>query len=71
MICAGIVVSVAVLEGGDRVSFSVTDDGRGLPPGVTQEALFLDFNAAAAGAAGQNSNRAVHSTGLGLPICHR
>jgi hypothetical protein len=49
----------------------VTDDGRGLPPGVTQEALFLDFNAAAAGAAGQNSNRAVHSTGLGLPICHR
>ena len=34
----GIVVGVSV--NGPRIIFSVTDDGRGLPPGVTLEALF-------------------------------
>ena len=45
------------------ITFSVIDDGDGLPAGVSEEELFTDFNGAGAKMAG--------SSGLGLPICCR
>ncbi len=75
----GIVVSVAITPaaaitpdtpgggGAGSITFSVTDDGAGLPAGVTAEMLFQDFNAVSKAA----SNSRVQSTGLGLPICNR
>ena len=74
----GIVVSVAITPaaitpdtpgggGAGSITFSVTDDGAGLPAGVTAEMLFQDFNTVSKAA----SNSRVQSTGLGLPICNR
>ena len=71
-IATGIVVTVAA--GAGRVTFTVADDGRGLPEGVTQEQLFRDFNTVGSGNVGgavDGGRENVRSTGLGLPICNR
>lgn len=67
----GIAVSVVVNEG--TITFTVADDGAGLPEGIDQAALFQDFNAIShlSGSAGVHKRRKVQSTGLGLPICNR
>ncbi len=70
--CAtGIVVRVSVSARG-MITFSVTDDGCGLPAGVTQEALFLDFNnVVARGHTPALSTRSARRVGMGLPIASR
>lgn len=65
-------IHVVVAAARGVVTFSVIDDGRGLPRGTTPDALFRDFNAVVTTPSAVIRERdKVRSTGLGLPISHR
>jgi signal transduction histidine kinase len=64
-----ITVSVDIAAG-SVITFSVIDDGSGLPDSVTQDALFHDFNTtvSAHSVAVLRRRDTVRTTGVGLPI---